>query len=160
MPLMTCHVIVKCMISVMNVKLGISEIPILKGKNRASLMNELPPQAVGIRPSTTLVDIGLRTLANRSKSQRVVVKEDVAVKSMTGRIIASEKIKKLIWNFLKSGKGDLALIATHAKLGIDIRRVRKGLSCPMKGMARRTLNVHLTKIMDLPSRVKGKASNG
>ncbi len=157
---MMCHAIVKCMISVMNVKLGISEISVLKGKNRASLMNELPPQAVGIRPSTTLVDIGLRPLANRSKSQRVVVKKDAVVKSMTGRIIASEKIKKLMWNFLKSGKGDLALIATHAKLGIDIRRVRKGLSCPMKGMARRTLNIHLTKIMDLPSRIKGKVSNG
>src|SRR5260370_1366627 len=94
MPLMTCHAIVKCMISVMNVKLGISEIPILKGKNRASLMNELPPQAVEIRPSTTLVDIGLRTLANRSKSQRVVVKEDAAGKKLNGRVVASGERKK------------------------------------------------------------------
>jgi hypothetical protein len=52
------------------------------------------------------------------------------------------------------------LIATHAKLGIDVRRVRKGLSSPMKGMARRTLNIHLAKVMNLPSRIKGKASNG
>src|SRR5258708_13471486 len=134
MPLMMCHAIVKCMISVMNVKLGISEIPVLKGKNRASLMNELPLQAVGIRPSTTLVDIGLRPLANRSKSQRVVVKKDVAVESMTGRIIVSEKIKKLMWNFLKRGKGDLALIATNAKLWIDIRRRKKALTFPMKAI--------------------------
>src|SRR5260370_41469863 len=155
---MTCHVIVKCMISVMNVKLGISEIPILKGKNRASLMNELPPQAVGIRPSTTLVNIGLRPLANRSKSQRVVVKKDAAVESMTGRIIAREKIKKLMWNFLKSGKGDLALIATHAKLGIYIRRGRKSLSCSMKGMGRRANEIHLTNIKESPTKIKEKRS--
>src|SRR5258708_30277959 len=129
MPLMMCHAIVKCMISVMNVKLGISEIPVLKGKNRASLMNELPLQAVGIRPSTTLVDIGLRPLANRSKSQRVVVKKDVAVESMTGRIILREKIKKLMWNFFEKGEGGLGLIRTHGKIGIGIRKGRKRLSC-------------------------------
>ncbi len=157
---MMCHVIVKCMISVMDIKLGVSEIPVLKRKNRASLINKLPSQAIGIRPSSTLVDIGLRMLANRSESQRVVVKEDVVVESMTGRIIASKKVKKLMWNLLKGRKGDLALITTHPKLGINIRGLRKGLSFPMKGMARMTLNVHLTKVMNLPIRIKGLASNG
>ena len=61
---------------------------------------------------------------------------------------------------LKWGEGDLALITAHAKLGVDDGGAGKGLSLPMKGMAKRTLNVHLPKTMELPSRVKWLVSNG
>ena len=59
-----------------------------------------------------------------------------------------------MWNVVKWGKVNLALIATHAKSGVVDCRVGKGFSSPMKGMARRTLNVHLPKGVNLPSRIK------
>jgi hypothetical protein len=61
---------------------------------------------------------------------------------------------------LKWGEGDLALITAHAKLGIDNGGAGKGFDLPMKGMAKRTLNIHLPETMELPSRVKWPASNG
>jgi len=60
--------------------------------------------------------------------------------------------------FFKGRERDLALITAHAKLGIYVRGVRKGLSSPTKGMAR-TFNIHLSKGVNWPSRVKGLASN-
>ena len=60
-----------------------------------------------------------------------------------------------MWNFLKIRKGDLALIAAHAKKGIINGRGSEGFSFPMKGMAKRTLNIHLPKAVNLPSRIKG-----
>jgi hypothetical protein len=81
------------------------------------------------------------------------------VKFRTKRITASEELVKLMWNFLKIRKRDFALIATHAKLKIVDSGVSKGFSPPMKGMAKRTLNVHLSKAMNIPSRIKWLASN-
>jgi hypothetical protein len=81
------------------------------------------------------------------------------VKNRTTWILASEKTIKILWNLLKFGKLNLALIATHAKHGIIVRKVRKGFSSPMKGMARRAFNVHPFKTMNLPSRIKGLVSN-
>jgi hypothetical protein len=119
-------------------------------------MNELSMQDKGVRTTTTLVD---SYFANRSHSQGIVVEENELMKVRTKRIIASEELVKLMWNFLKFRKRDFALIATHAKLGINVRGDRKGFSSPMKGMAKGTLNVHLSKAMNLPSRIKGLTSN-
>ena len=62
-------------------------------------------------------------------------------------------------NLLKLGKNDFALITTHAKLDVSNGGARKGFSFPMKGITVRTFNVHPSKSMNLPSRVKGLASN-
>jgi hypothetical protein len=119
-------------------------------------MDELSTQDKRVRTTTTLID---SCFANRSHGQGVVVKENEPVKIRTKRIIASEELVKLLWNFLKIRKRDFALIATHAKLGINDRGDRKGFCPPMKGMARGTLNVHLSKAMNLPSRIKWLAGN-
>jgi len=47
------------------------------------------------------------------------------------------------------------LIAAHAKKRIVDSRGSKGFSFPIKGMARRTLNIHIPKAVNLPSRIKG-----
>ena len=67
---------------------------------------------------------------------------------------------KFFGGWLKWGEGNFALIAAHPKLGIVNGGVGKGFSAPMKGMAKGTLNGHIPKTMDLPSRVKRLASNG
>ena len=72
----------------------------------------------------------------------------------------SKKVHKFLRGRLKWGEGDLALITAHAKLGVDNGGAGKRLSLPMKGMAKRTLNIHFPKTLDLPSRVKWLASNG
>jgi len=82
------------------------------------------------------------------------------VKGRTDSIIASVEVEKDMWNGLKFRKRDLALIAAYAKPGIDNGRVGKGFSSPMKGMARRTLNVHLSQAMNLLSRIKKMMCNG
>jgi len=119
-------------------------------------MDELSTQDKGVRTTSTLVD---SCFANRSHGQGIVVKENILMKFRAKRIIASEELVKLMWNFLKIRERDFALIATHAKLGINVRGMRKGFSPPMKGMARGALNVHLFKAMNVPSRIKGLASN-
>ena len=147
---------VKSVISVMNVKLGVHKISTLQRKNRASLMNELSMQDKGVRTTATQID---SCFANRSHGQGIVVKKNEFVEGITDRIIASKKIKKGVWNFFKSRESDLALITAYAKLGIYVREVRKGLSSPIKGMAKRTFNVHLSKGVNWPSRVKGLVRN-
>jgi hypothetical protein len=56
------------------------------------------------------------------------------VKIRTTWILASEKTIKILWNLLKLGKLNFALITTHAKLGINMRGDRKSFSSPMKGI--------------------------
>ena len=60
---------------------------------------------------------------------------------------------------MKIRKTDFALIATHAKLGIVDSGVSKGFSFPMKGMARRAFNIHPSKAVNLPSKIKRMVSN-
>jgi hypothetical protein len=40
-----------------------------------------------------------------------------------------------------------------------MRGDRKGFSSPMKGMAKRAFNIHPSKTMNLPSRIKGLMNN-
>jgi hypothetical protein len=60
---------------------------------------------------------------------------------------------------LKRRKGDLATIATHAKLGIAEGRMGKSLSYPMKGITVRAQNIHVPKAVNIPSRIKRVACN-
>jgi len=154
---MQSHTILQRIISVMDVELRVCEISALQWKNGASLMNELSPQDKGVRATSTQID---GCFTDRSHGQRIVVEENVIVKGITDRIIASEEIEEVVWNAMKGRKRDFALITTHAKLQIVESGVRKGFSSPMKGMAKRTFNVHISKTVNLPSRVKGLASNG
>ena len=123
-------------------------------------MNELSTQDKRVGATTILIDRMISCFANRSHGQGIVVKKDALVKIRTTWILASEKTIKILWNLLKLGKLNLALIATHAKLGIIVRGLRKGFSSPTKGMARRAFNIHSSKTMNLPSRIKGSVSNG
>jgi hypothetical protein len=123
-------------------------------------MNELSMQDKGVWATTILIDKRISCFANRSHGQRIVVKKNALVKNITTWILASEKTIKILWNFLNLEKLNLALIATHAKLGINIKGDRKSFSSLMKGMARRAFNVYSSKTMNLPSRIKGSVSNG
>ena len=143
-PIMLIQTMIQGMVCVMDVKLRVCEVLTLEGKNGASLMNELSTQDKGVRATTTLIDRRVSSFANRSHGQGIVVIEDALVKGRTDSIIASVKVEKITWNGLKFRKRDLALIAAHAKPRIDDRRVGKGFSSPMKSMAKRTLNVHLS----------------
>jgi hypothetical protein len=77
------------------------------------------------------------------------------MKGSTDMVIGSKKVIEILGNMMKFRKGDFALIAAHAKKRIVDCRGSEGFIFPMKGMARRTLNVHLPKGMNLPSRIKG-----
>ena len=103
---------------------------------------------------TTLIDGRISFFASRSHGQGIVVEEDATMKGFTDMIIGREEVIKRLRNVMKSRKGDFALIATHAKLGIVDCRGSKGFGSLMKGMARWTLNIHLSKVMKLPSRIK------
>jgi hypothetical protein len=82
------------------------------------------------------------------------------MKGFTDIVIGSEEVKEGGRNVIKRRKGDFALKAAHAKLDIVNCRRSEGFSFPMKGMAKRTFNVHSSKGMNLPSRIKGTACNG
>ena len=111
-----------------DVQLRVCEIAALKRKDRASLMNELATQNIGVRATTTLIDCRIGCFANKSHGQRVVVKKDVLIKVRCQRIVVSKKMIKSMWNVPKGRESDLALIITHAKLGIDVREVEKSFS--------------------------------
>ncbi len=81
------------------------------------------------------------------------------MKGPTDRIIGSKEIIKRLGNMMKFRKGYFALIAAHAKKRIIDCRGCKSFSFPMKGMAKRTLNVHISKGVNLPSRIKGQTCN-
>jgi hypothetical protein len=142
------------MICVMNVKLGICNICTLKRKNGARVMKELSPQDKGVRTTSTWVD---SCLANRSHGQGIVVIENEPMKGRTVIISAIKEVIEVMWNVLKGRKRDFALVTTHAKLRINDRGVGKFLIYPMKGMAERTLNIHLSKAVNWPSKIKGLA---
>jgi hypothetical protein len=144
------------MISVMNVELGVCEILACKRKNRASSMDELSTQDIGIRSTTTLIDSRVSLLASRSHGQGIVVKEDPLMKLITNMVMSGKEIIESLGNVMKIRKGYFALIAAHANKRIVDCRGSEGFSFPVKGMARRTLNVHLPKAMNLPSRIKRK----
>ena len=55
---------------------------------------------------------------------------------------------------LKRWEGDVALIAAHAKLGINVRGVRKSFNSPVQSMAKETLNVHPPKAVNHPGRTE------
>jgi hypothetical protein len=71
--------------------------------------------------------------------------------------LISKKVIQLRRSWLKRGKAYFALIAAHAKFWIGLRRFSKALIQPVKCLARWALNVHLSKIMNTQSRVKGAA---
>ena len=107
-----------------------------------------------------LVDRRVSCFANRSHGQCIVVEKDALMKGRTNWIAASEEMVEIMWDVAKRRERDLALIATHAKLDISIRRGGEFFIFPMKGMARRTFNIHLSKAVNLPSRIKRTACNG
>jgi hypothetical protein len=156
---MQSHMMIKLIICVMDVKLGVHEVSALHRKNGASLMNELSMQDKGIRATIILVNSRICCFANRSHGQSIVVIKDISVKGRTMFTGASKKIPKFIWYVLKLRKRDFALIATHAKLEIVDSGVTESFSSPMKGIAKRTFNIHLSKAMNFPSRIKRLASN-
>jgi hypothetical protein len=157
---MQSHMIIKLMICVMNVKLEVYEVSALWRKNGASLMNELSTQDKRIRATTTLVNSRICCFANRSHGQSIVVIKDILVKGRTKWTVASKKISKINWYVLKLRKRDFTLIATHAKLEIVDSGVTKSFSSPIKSMAKRTFNIHLSKAVNFPSRIERLASNG
>ena len=75
------------------------------------------------------------------------------------RMVTRQKTIEIPWNCFKKGENDFALITTHAKLGIINGGGSKGLSFPMKGVTERAFNVHPSKAVNLPCRVKVSASN-
>jgi hypothetical protein len=158
--IMPSQAMLKSIICVMNVELGICERSILERKDRASIMDELSTQDIGVRATTTLIDRRDSCFANRSHSQGIVVKKDALVKGRTNWIIADEEIVEIMWDVMKRRKRDSALIATHAKLESGVRRGREGFSFPMKSMARKAFNIHFSKAVNLPSRIKRTACNG
>src|SRR6201984_430312 len=123
-------------------------------------MNKFAMQDKGVRATTILIDRRSCFSAHRSHGQGVVVKEDVLVKTLASRITTLKEFIQTWRNVLKSRKGYFALIAAHAKLGIVGRRVNEFFSLPMKGMAKRALNVHLPKAVNLPSRIKRQTCSG
>ena len=147
---------IKSISSVNNVQLGICGGQTLGRKNGASLMNELSTQDIGVRTTATC---RIRFLANRSHCQGIVVKKNALAKGRSNWIVASEKVEKVTWNLLKRRKNDLALIATHAKLVVVDGGVRKSFCFPMKGVTGRTLDIHPSKAVNLPSRIKGTVSD-
>ena len=74
--------------------------------------------------------------------------------------MANEKAQKFRWGILKLRKFNLALITAHAKLVSDRRGGSKAFSTSMKGMAKRTLNIHFSKSMNLSCRIKRLVSDG
>jgi hypothetical protein len=118
---MSSDTVISSIGSVMDIKLGVGEISTLERDDRASIMDELSMQDIRIRAATTLIDRIICCFANRSHGQGIVVKEDKAMKGRANRIVASEEVVELMWNLLKWRERDLALIAAHAKLGIDVR---------------------------------------
>ena len=158
--LIVTHTAIKGMISVMDVELGKSGRIETKWDNGASIVNELATQNIGERPMTILVDSMLHLLASRSHGQGIVVLKDVGMKCSSNRVIASEKMEKFMWHLLKGRKRDLASRAARAKDKVVNSGCSGGLSAPMKSMARRTFNSHLTKAVNFPSRIKGLACNG
>ena len=58
---------------------------------------------------------------------------------------------------LEGGERDLALIATHAKLGVEHGRLGKALIQPMQGTTIWAANIKVAKVVNLPSRIKGTA---
>ena len=159
-PVMSPQTMLSCIRSVVDVKLGISNIYTVTTKNRASLMDEFATQDIGVRATATLIDSMIDILASRSHGQRIVVKENMFMKGITDMVIGSEKVIERVGDVIKMRKGYFALKAAHAKLGIIDCGMSKGFSFPMKGMAKRTLNVHSPKSMNLPCRIKGTACKG
>ena len=135
LPVVSPQTMFICMFSVMNVKLSKCEISALKRNDRASRMDKLPTQDKGVRSLTTLIESRISCLASRCHGQGVVVKENPLVKLSTDRVIKSEEIIEGLRNGMKSGKGDFALIATHAKKRIVDCGGSESFSSPMKGMA-------------------------
>ena len=68
----------------------------------------------------------------------------------------SEEPVELNGRGLNGREKDLALIATHAKLAKD-GRLGKALIQPMKGTTIWAANIEVAKVVNLPSRIKGKA---
>ena len=69
-------------------------------------------------------------------------------------ILAIEKVLENIRDWLERWKNDLSLIAAHAKLGIKIRGCCKLFRTPVKGMAKRAQNVHVSKAVDHPGGIE------
>ena len=78
-------------------------------------MNKLPTQDKRVRSMTILIDSRISCLASRCHGQGVVIKENPLVKLSTDRVISSIEVIESLRKVMKSGKGDFALIATHAK---------------------------------------------
>ena len=134
LPVVPCQTMISCMLSVMDVKLGICEICTLKRNDRASSVDELSTQDIGIRSTTTLIDSKISCLASRRHGQGIVVEEDPLVKLLTDMVIISEEVVESLGNVMKIREGDFALIAAHAKMKIVDCGGSKGFSSPMKGM--------------------------
>jgi hypothetical protein len=154
LPVMLLQMMIKGMSCVMNIQLIVCNIMTWQGNDRASPMDEFAMQNIRVRSMTTLIDGRISSLASGSHGQRIVVEEDAKMEGLTDMIIGSEKIIEGLGNVIKSRKRDFALITAHAKKRIVDCRGSKGFGSPMKGMARRTLDIHLSKGMNLPSRIK------
>ena len=72
-------------------------------------------------------------------------------------ILGSEEPVELNGRGLSGRENDLALIAAHAKLGANERRAGEALIHPMKCTTIWAANIKITKVVNLPSRIKGTA---
>jgi len=99
--IMPSQAMLKSIICVMNVELGICKRSILERKNRASIMDELSTQDIGVWATTTLIDRRVSCFANRSHGQGIVVKKDALVKGTTNWISAYKQIVEIMWDVLK-----------------------------------------------------------
>ena len=68
----------------------------------------------------------------------------------------SEEPVELNGRGLNGREKDLALIAAHAKPGAKDGRLGKALIQPMKGTTIWAANIEVAKVVNLPSRIKGK----
>jgi hypothetical protein len=118
-------------------------------------MIELPLKNKSIRPSTMLIDVVIEDSTNRSHCQCIVISTNTITKFFCNWILTNEIIMKVVRGCFKRRKRYFPLIATHAKLDYGKSRGGKGLCLPMKSMAVRAFETHITKAMNLPRWIKG-----
>ena len=81
---------------------------------------------------------------------------NVLVELLSRKFLGSEEAVKLNGRMLNRRKKDLALIAAHAKFGIDEGRLGEMLIHPIKCTTIWAVNIEMTKVMNLPGRIKGE----
>jgi hypothetical protein len=109
-----------------------------------------------IRPSTSIERV-IQLATNRGHGKGIVVVANALVKLLASMLLGSEEVKELKRRRLNGREGDLSLIAAHPKPGIEKGGAGPALIQPMKSPTMRAANIERSKVMNLPSRIKGLA---